>query len=228
MFKSKILIVLAVVLVSFIVAFSITNAKPNNPSNDILSKLDEIISMLGECCKPIKFAGVPKTGVTMSFATGDDGDIQAGIEWPDPRFTDNGDGTVTDNLTQLIWLKNADCFGLKDWYTAIEDCNTLDNGECGLSDCSVEGDWRLPNIKEFQSLFHYGYSQPALPNTDGTSKWSEGDPFNSVMIDLAYWTSNTNIGSNNDAKPVFLINGSCGSNTYKTQLLHVWAVRGGN
>ena len=31
--------------------------------------------------------------------------------WTGVRFTDNGDGTVTDNLTALIWLKNANCFG---------------------------------------------------------------------------------------------------------------------
>jgi hypothetical protein len=32
-----------------------------------------------------------------------------GVAWPNPRFTDNSDGTVTDNLTGLIWLKNANC-----------------------------------------------------------------------------------------------------------------------
>ena len=36
--------------------------------------------------------------------TGEDGEHQAGVEWPTPRFTDNGDGTVTDNLTGLDWL----------------------------------------------------------------------------------------------------------------------------
>ena len=56
-------------------------------------------------------APVPKTGQTVSYATGDDGDLQKGVAWPDPRFTDNSDGTVTDNLTGLIWLKNANCFG---------------------------------------------------------------------------------------------------------------------
>ena len=58
-------------------------------------------------------APVPKSGQTSSNATGDDGDLQRGVAWPDPRFTDNGDGTVTDNLTGLIWLKNANCFGTR-------------------------------------------------------------------------------------------------------------------
>ena len=52
-----------------------------------------------------------KTGQTVSYALGDDGDLQKGVMWPVPRFTDNGSGTVTDNLTGLIWLKDANCFG---------------------------------------------------------------------------------------------------------------------
>jgi len=39
--------------------------------------------------------------------TGQDGDKLAGVPLPVPRFTDNSNGTVTDNLTGLIWLKNA-------------------------------------------------------------------------------------------------------------------------
>ncbi len=50
-----------------------------------------------------------KTGQTESLAMGDDGYIQAGIEWPSPRFTDNGDGTLTDDLTGLMWLKDGGC-----------------------------------------------------------------------------------------------------------------------
>ena len=42
--------------------------------------------------------------------TGQDGDIRAGVPWPIPRFVDNLDGTITDTLTGLMWLKDADCF----------------------------------------------------------------------------------------------------------------------
>lgn len=66
---------------------------------------------------------VPRTGQTVSTSAtaGEDGDLQKGLAWPSPRFTDNGNGTVTDNLTGLIWLKNADCFGFvttQVWATA--------------------------------------------------------------------------------------------------------------
>jgi hypothetical protein len=44
-------------------------------------------------------------GNPISFSgTGMDGEIRAGVAWPTPRFTDNGDGTATDNLTGLTWL----------------------------------------------------------------------------------------------------------------------------
>ena len=56
-------------------------------------------------------AGVPKTGQTTSFDANnpkrDDGALQRGVPSPNPRFTDNSNGTIMDNLTGLIWLKNA-------------------------------------------------------------------------------------------------------------------------
>lgn len=45
------------------------------------------------------------TGFTVDCAgTGQDGDLQKGAAWPDPRFTNQGDGTVRDNLTNLVWM----------------------------------------------------------------------------------------------------------------------------
>jgi len=80
--------------------------------------------------------------------TGQDGDVLAGSPLSTPRFTDNGNGTITDNLTGLIWLKNANCFGTQTWAQALTDANRLANGACGLTDGSVAGDWRLPNVRE--------------------------------------------------------------------------------
>ena len=104
------------------------------------------------------FAPVPKTGQTASYTTGDDGDLEIGMSWPTPRLTDNQNGSVTDNLTGLVWMKNANCFENQIWETAIIDCNTLAHGSCGLSDGSASGDWRLPNIKELLSLTSYEYN----------------------------------------------------------------------
>ena len=52
-------------------------------------------------------APVPKTGQLTSYGNRDDGELQMGVVWPDPRFTDNFDGTVTDDLTGLIWLRDS-------------------------------------------------------------------------------------------------------------------------
>ncbi len=80
---------------------------------EVLKELDQIqktlneqvIPQLDKCCNTN--LGVPRTGQTISYAAGDDGDLQKEVAWPKPRFTDLGDGTVTDNLTGLIWTKNA-------------------------------------------------------------------------------------------------------------------------
>lgn len=132
----------------------------------------------------ILYAGevnIPKTGQINSYAAGDDGDLEMGLAWPSPRFTDNGDGTVTDNLTALVWLKNMNCFGQQTWADALASAATLNSGECGLSDGSVEGDWRLPSITELYSLIDTGRSSPALPI---------GHPFTGVQFGY-YWSSTT-------------------------------------
>ena len=67
---------------------------------------------------------MPKTGQTTCYATGDDGDLEKGVAWPNPRFTDNGNGTVTDNLTGLIWLKNANCAVRQKLGNALTAANT--------------------------------------------------------------------------------------------------------
>jgi len=125
---------------------------------------------------------VPKSGQTTSHQTGDDGDLQRGMELPTPRFTDNGNNTVTDNLTGLIWTKNANIYGLKTWSQAVSDCEACAEG--GYED------WHLPQVKELYSLIHYGYFYPAVSNTAGTGKWTENDPFTSIQWETAsYWTS---------------------------------------
>jgi hypothetical protein len=50
---------------------------------------------------------------------------------------DNSDGTVTDKLTNLIWLQDASCFGVQSWGTADSSAAGLNSGECGLSDGSA-------------------------------------------------------------------------------------------
>ena len=105
----------------------------------------------------------PKTGQTKVYASDDDGYFQAGTELPTPRFQDNGDGTVTDNLTGLMWLKDGGCLR-KNWSTALTAIADF-SGNPGKYRCAEYSgsysDWRLPNINEIQSLVNYGVSNLA-------------------------------------------------------------------
>jgi len=107
----------------------------------VLSDGEETVSIAVSDCTFVTAGLAPaplaKTGQTVSIAPGDDGALQKGVAWPNPRFTDNANGTVTDNLTGLVWLKNANCLQvMRGWSTALSDANNLANGACGLSDGS--------------------------------------------------------------------------------------------
>jgi hypothetical protein len=163
-------------------------------------------------------APVEQTGQTTPFAPGDDGSIRAGVPWPSPRFTDNGNATVRDNLTGLIWLQNANCFGPQTWVQALTDANALASGSCGLTDGSVPGDWRLPNAKELGSLIDFSTAQhpTALP---------AGHPFSGVQSSF-YWSSTTYAGFLGSAYIVGLGDGSTIIILKEGGAPHVWPVRG--
>ena len=145
-------------------------------------------------------APVAKTGQTISYATGDDGDLRKGVAWPSPRFTDNEDGTVTDNLTGLMWAKNASQ-GLRTWDEALDYANNLILG----TSCGQElTDWRLPNILELQSLTVLTNVDSALP-TD--------HPFSPVPF-YYYWSSTTSVNNTNFAWTVHMVDGAVNNKSY--------------
>jgi len=71
-------------------------------------------------------------------------------------FIDNGNGTVTDNATGLIWQQDGPEQTMN-WQQALAYCE-------GLS-LAGHDDWRLPNINELQSLVDYSRVNPSI-NTD--------------------------------------------------------------
>lgn len=162
---------------------------------------------------------VPKTGQTAIYAQGDDGSWHKGAAWPTPRFTDNSNGTVTDKLTGLIWTKDANCFGTKKtWAEALSAAATLANGTFGLTDGSQAGDWRLPNLREFQSLIDYGRFNPPLP---------ANHPFTGVQL-YFYWTSTTDARDTNFAWDVSIGGDGEAEGFAKVNAdNYVWCVRGG-
>jgi hypothetical protein len=141
------------------------------------------------------------------------------------RFVDLGNGTVRDTSTGLIWLKNANCFGTKAWQDAMDTAASLADGQCGLTDGSVAGDWRLPTGEEWEALFDTNYYGPALSNAAGTGQWSEGDAFNNVQSRF-YWSSTTWAATGNTSLGVRLSNG-LQSSYEKDNSFYVWPVRGG-
>jgi len=115
------------------------------------------------------------------------------------RWCDNGDGTVTDLTTCLVWLQKADWGGTKPWrnsstdcsspnYTCYDDAHTragsLRNGASGanLSDGSVFGDWRLPTNTELVGLVN------GTPNLRCYSMTCDLYAFTGVQSS-SYWTS---------------------------------------
>lgn len=155
-------------------------------------------------------------GVIACDGTGQDGDVPRGAGWTaDTRFNAPGNGTVTDNLTGLIWLLNANCFGAQTWANALTQSNNLASGSCGLTDGSTTGDWRLPNRKELMSLHDLSQSGPPL---------SAGYPFSSVQGNL-YWSSDTLASDTARAWGVTMGQGSLGLND-KVNGFFVWPVRG--
>ncbi|MCK5716800.1 MAG: DUF1566 domain-containing protein [Thiomargarita sp.] len=106
------------------------------------------------------------------------------------RYTDHGNGTIIDNRTQLIWLKDANCFGLQDWDSAQKYIHTLADGQYGLCDGSKLGSWRLPTKTEWIAMMDTQYTWPALSNGLGTAKWTNCDIFEDVQASW-YWSSST-------------------------------------
>ncbi|MBF0567182.1 MAG: DUF1566 domain-containing protein, partial [Nitrospirae bacterium] len=132
---------------------------------------------------------LPQTGQTTSYSTGDDGYIKAGAPWPGPRFTDNGDQTMTDNLTGLVWTKDGgtpnygSCTGGSMYWTSAFSAspNAFDYVAC-LNTANYLGhnDWRLPNINELESLLNAGQGDSAI--------WLNTQGFIHVRSDV-YWSS---------------------------------------
>lgn len=125
-------------------------------------------------------------------------------------YVDCGNGTVTDTRTGLVWLQDADCLegqvtfdeavafvaGLADM--PDESAAALD--DCGLSDGSSPGEWRLPSAAEWEAMMADPVAQgctdpmegtPAITNDAGTDCWQEGP--GSSITDIppfaGYWSA---------------------------------------
>ncbi|MCA9522916.1 MAG: DUF1566 domain-containing protein [Myxococcales bacterium] len=95
-----------------------------------------------------------KTGRRVSRAPGDDGDLRRGLAWPEPRFIDHGDGTLTDRLSGLMWFQHLECLGVVETWSDAMGVPALVNAKaisCAGYDADHD-DWRVPTIVELDSL----------------------------------------------------------------------------
>jgi hypothetical protein len=166
-------------------------------------------------------ADQPETGQTICYdaagavipctGTGQDGDLKAGVAWPNPRFTVGTGATaacVTDNLTGLMWVQ-APSAAAATWANALTSVNNL--MLCGLTD------WRLPNVNEFESLVNSEVgNQTTFLNAQG---------FTGVQADL-YWSSSSYAGNPASAWIVYMLDGSVFAGS-KANSAFVWPVRAG-
>ena len=156
--------------------------------------------------------------------------------WPvrkEHRFKDMGDGTIRDNVSGLIWLKDASCgdlphtdeYGRANWENANVGAAELAWGTCGLRDGSDSGDWRLPTGAEWIEFSRGNYVDPSLVSTRGDAQWEEGDAFIGVVTSVNYWTSES--VEWDQPQSFDMSNGMVwfGSHTEKDG---VWPVRSGN
>jgi len=226
-----------------------TFTEPSSAPGNMGHTLNEVYEKANALMNKI---GVPKTGQTKCYKfsdnteetcdasshKGQDGNYTKGAS-VSPRFTDNSDGTVTDNLTGLTWLKKANCIqsdypsfdndftqnGEVTWEHAFDFVIGINNGSypnCGAS----QTDWRLPNIKELQSLIDFAYFDPALSNAAGDAKWTDGNAFLGVKSDY-YWSSTTDAGNINKVWCMIFDNGKISNDPKSGNEQHVWPVRGG-
>ncbi|MBW2343529.1 MAG: DUF1566 domain-containing protein [Deltaproteobacteria bacterium] len=90
------------------------------------------------------------------------------------RFVDNRDGTITDKMTNLMWIKNGwrlDFVSASQWPDAVKKCQKFKHG--GYTD------WRLPTIEEWKSLLDTKKQCPALV---------EPNPFENMIVHMPYWS----------------------------------------
>ncbi len=157
---------------------------------------------------PEPAGGVLKTGQTICWdsngaliacaGTGQDGELQKGVA---RSYTDNGDGTITDNTTRLMWEKLTDVSNTIHYYYAAYTWAGAFDKIAALNAANFAGhnDWRLPNINELQSLVDYG-RYPAIgpafndPSANSYTLYSVNAPGNVNQLPPGYWSSTTHLG----------------------------------
>ena len=182
-------------------------------------------------CVPSAF---PASGQTTCYSnagapiacagTGQDGEKQAGETL---AYQDNGDGTVTDLNTGLQWQKRSDDGSISDRDTTFSFANAAAHiTALNAANFAGRNDWRLPNIRELQSLVNYGAANPAIMSSAfHTNCFGGCTVLNcSCTAFLHHWSSTTATNTPASAFTVNFSDGTVGVFT-KSGVGNVFAVR---
>ena len=119
-----------------------------------------------------KAISLPRTGQLLAYdqngklinfqGSGQDGEFQRGMVWPEPRFVINPDATISDSLTGLMWLKDGNCFGDLPWPTAVQMVADFNQGTASCHEIKTQyHDWLLPDINQLASLLDFQAGVPS-------------------------------------------------------------------
>lgn len=143
--------------------------------------------------------------------SGQDASLQSGAQWPAMRFVEQHQGFL-DRVTGLEWTSMAHCSSTTtSWESALKTIQSMNADRT-----HGNGDWRLPNIRELESLCDMESHSPALP---------VGHPFRGVRE--SYWSSTTSTYDPRYAWVVYMQDGAVGVGFKQQSAFFTWAVRGG-
>jgi hypothetical protein len=173
-------------------------------------------------------------GIVGPVAVPDDGTLRVGLPL---RYADNGDGTITDLDTGLMWEKKSDDGSLHDHddiYAWSSENGLQETIWDWLEDVNAEGgtgfaghtDWRIPNVRELASLVDYGAGDPAIDAVFATGCVPGCSAVAcSCTSSFHYWTSTTAVDTPLFAWAVVFGAGSVDPDQ-KISFRYVRAVRG--
>lgn len=173
---------------------------PNKPCYVLMLALVPVCSALGECNNAI-----PRTT-------------------PDQAFSIHDDGTVTHNITGLMWMRcllgqtwtGTTCSGnaqVYNWAAALYAAEAFSFADYN--------DWRLPNKNELASLVERACYKPAINTTAFPNAYAEG------KVSSPNWSSSENPNFSHTAWYVLFDSGTVGVSSYMAGEFFVRLVRGG-
>lgn len=188
--------------------------------------------------------GFPATGQTVAYPADKNDGISGAVPVPDDgtlesgatlSFLDNGDGTITDLRTGLMWEKKGDNGGLHDkdniyWWSGNGVEETLwdwleDVNREGIAGFAGYSDWRIPNLRELQTIVDYSRSLFTTPSVFHQNCVPNATVLTgSCTFQSSYWTSTTRADNPNGAWSISFANAAPGATT-KASTARVRAVR---